>query len=384
MLPVADSRSPLHLTYSLMLFGFATISASRVALSLFALELGASASTVGLLVGALYVFPMLISWPVGRYGDRVGSRIPLMIGAASGVCALMIPYFVREIPALFAASILLGVTFTMFNTLLPNIVGLVGRPEEHARNFSNASLVGSFTLFIGPLLAGVAIDLTTHATAFLCVTLLPLAAGVALVTWGGMLPVGTRHAAPGGGIREALSDASMLRILAASSLVQVGQDLYAFYIPLHGHRIGLSASAIGALLATLAVASFVVRTVLPRLVARFGEDRVLAVSFLVAAAGFGLAPFFTSFAVLLAVSFIFGLGMGCGQPITTMMLFSRAAPGRSGEILGLRQSVNHVLRVSAPMVFGFVASAFGLSSVFWLSALMMGGGGFLSRPKGTK
>jgi MFS family permease len=121
--------------------------------------------------------------------------------------------------------------------------------------------------------------------------------------------------------------------------------------------------------------------VLPRLVARFGDDRVLAASFLVAAAGFSLAPFFTSFAVLLAVSFIFGLGMGCGQPITTMMLFSRSAPGRSGEILGLRQSVNHVLRVSAPMVFGFVAAAFGLSSVFWLSAVMMGAGGALSAPQ---
>src|SRR5262245_4017713 len=132
---VAASRSALYLTYSLMLFGFATISASRVALSLFALQLGASASTVGLLIGALYVFPMLISWPIGRYGDRVGSRWPLMIGAACGVCALLIPFFIREIPALFVASLLLGVSFTMFNTLLPNIVGLVGRPEEHARNF---------------------------------------------------------------------------------------------------------------------------------------------------------------------------------------------------------------------------------------------------------
>jgi len=172
-----------------------------------------------------------------------------------------------------------------------------------------------------------------------------------------------------------------VRALATSSLVQVGQDLYQFYIPVYGYGIGLSASAIGALLAMLAAASFVVRIFLPWLVARFGDERVLGFSFYLSALGFALVPFFESVAVLAMVSFMFGLGMGCGQPITTMMLFSRAAPGRSGEILGLRQSVNHVLRVSAPMVFGFVASAFGLPSVFWLSALMMGSGGILSAPQ---
>ena len=139
----------------------------------------------------------------------------------------------------------------------------------------------------------------------------------------------------------------MLRILATSSLVQVGQDLYQFYIPVHGHGIGLSASAIGGLLATFAAASFVVRIFLPaagRALRRREECCAFVLSS--SAAGFGLAPFFESVAVLAVVSFIFGLGMGCGQPITTMLIFSRSARGRSGEILGLRQSVNNALRVS--------------------------------------
>ena len=94
-----------------------------------------------------------------------------------------------------------------------------------------------------------------------------------------------------------------------------------------------------------------------------------------------LIPFFGNVLALSVLSFIFGLGMGCGQPITTMLIFSRSAEGRSGETLGLRQSVNNVLRVSGPAVFGLVASAFGLPPVFWLSALMMGVGGLLARPK---
>ncbi len=364
-----------------MLCAFSSISSARVTLSLYALDLGASARAVGVLVGSLYVFPLLISWPVGRYADRMGSRWLLLFGAVCAGGAMLIPYFVRELAALYVAATLLGISFTLYNVLLPNVVGLLSQPHEHARNFSNASLVGSTTLFVGPLLAGIAIDLSGPANACLFLVMLSVAAGTALVAWGGMLPGGSRVTGPAGGVREILTNPGMLQILATSSLVQVGQDLYQFYIPVYGHGIGLSASAIGALLATFAAASFVVRFFLPRVVARFGEERVLAVSFYIAAVGFGLVPFFENAAVLAAVTFIFGIGMGCGQPITTMLIFGRTARGRSGEVLGLRQSVNNAMRVSAPAVFGFVATAFGLPAVFWLSALMMGGGGVLSRER---
>ena len=59
-----------------------------------------------------------------------------------------------------------------------------------------------------------------------------------------------------------------------------------------------------------------------------------------------------SYSAMTAVTFIFGLGMGCGQPITTMLIFGRTARGRSGEILGLRQSVNNAVRVAGPAAFG--------------------------------
>ena len=53
-------RQALYLTFALMLFGFVSISSARVALSLYALDLGASPATVGMVVATLYVFPLLI------------------------------------------------------------------------------------------------------------------------------------------------------------------------------------------------------------------------------------------------------------------------------------------------------------------------------------
>ncbi|MEA3154620.1 MAG: hypothetical protein QOK44_2209, partial [Betaproteobacteria bacterium] len=53
---------------------------SRVTLSLFALSLGASAATVGLLMSLLAVVPMIFAVSWGRYIDRVGVRMPMYVG----------------------------------------------------------------------------------------------------------------------------------------------------------------------------------------------------------------------------------------------------------------------------------------------------------------
>ena len=126
---LSASRTPLYLTFALMLFGFCSINSARVAFSLYALHLGASPTAVGLLIGAFYIFPVLLSWPVGRYSDRVGSRWMLLAGAGFGICAMVIPFFVRELAALFVAGILMGIAFTLYNVLLPNLVGLLSGPR---------------------------------------------------------------------------------------------------------------------------------------------------------------------------------------------------------------------------------------------------------------
>ena len=88
--------------------------------------------------------------------------------------------------------------------------------------------------------------------------------------------------------------------------------------------------------------------------------------------------------VLAAIAFVFGLGMGCGQPITMMMTFSNSATGRSGEVMGLRISVNHFTRVVGPLLFGSIGSAFGLPPVFWANALLLGSGALLSRSRAPR
>jgi MFS family permease len=167
--------------------------------------------------------------------------------------------------------------------------------------------------------------------------------------------------------------------MATSSLVITGIVLFQFYMPIYGHSLGLSASVIGVVLAIFPGAAFVVRMFLPRMIDLFGEEKLLAYAFFTGAAGLVLVPFFQSAWTLGLISFAFGIGMGCGQPITIMMTFSGSEKGRSGEALGLRITANHLARMIAPVVFGMIGAAFGVFPVFWGNALLLASGGLLSR-----
>lgn len=91
-----------------------------------------------------------------------------------------------------------------------------------------------------------------------------------------------------------------------------------------------------------------------------------------------LLPLFTSTVMLMLIAFVFGLGLGCGPPVTMMLTFAQSSSGRSGEALGLRLTVNHLARVIGPMMFGAIATGFGLFPVFWINALMLASGCMMS------
>jgi predicted MFS family arabinose efflux permease len=159
------------------------------------------------------------------------------------------------------------------------------------------------------------------------------------------------------------------------------QDLFQFYMPIYGHSVGLSASAIGVVLAMAGIAAFVVRTGLPAWVKRWGPDRVFNSSLLVSAVAFVVFPLFTDAFALAAIALVLGFGIGCAQPVTLMMIFSRAPEGRSGEALGMRVTINQITHIVVPVIFGSIGSAFGLAPVFFTNALFLAGGGLLIRAR---
>ena len=371
----------IYFAFALVLFTFLPVNGARVLLSLYALDLGAAPLAVGFLTATFSVFPMLLAVLSGKITDRVGARWPVLCGTVIVLCGMLVPYFLRGVPLLFVAAALNGFAFAFFSVSLQNLIGMMSPAQDRTHNFSIFSLMVASANFAGPLFAGFAIDHYGHATACLFAALLALIPMIMLAGWGGGLPGGTSGPRPAGGVRETLADPAVRKTLATGGLLMAGQDLFQTYMPVYGHGIGLSASAIGVVVGMFAAAAFVVPLVIKRLINRYSMERLLTYTLYLAAGTFLLMPFFKSATALAILAFIFGLAICLGQPIITMLMFSHSTEGRSGEALGLRITVNHLTRVVSPVVFGSIASALGVQPLFWISAILLGSGGAMTRPK---
>jgi MFS family permease len=373
----------IHAVLLIVVLNMTSFRASKMLVSLFAIDLHASQFLIGVLVALYSLFPVLLALHAGKLTDRLGVRLPMIIGSAGFAAALMIPFLFPVLASLYVSAVLVGVFHMMYNVAVQNLVGTLGGAEARARNFSNYSLAMAIGVFIGPLIAGYAIDHAGYAYGYLYVSFLPLIPALIMARARGMT-AGPRAKSEE---EKAVMSASLLAnpvlrsTLITSAIATTAQDLFQFYMPIYGHFVGLSASAIGLVVAMAGVSSFVVRAVLPAMVERWGVDRVFNGSLYLSSVAFLAFPLVSSAPMLSVLSLVLGFGMGCSQPVTLMLIFSRAPEGRSGEALGMRITINQFMHVTVPLLFGSLGTAFGVAPVFYINSLILAGGGWLNRER---
>lgn len=83
----------------------------------------------------------------------------------------------------------------------------------------------------------------------------------------------------------------------------------------------------------------------------------------------------------MVLSFILGMGLGIGQPLSISTTILSLPKNRVGEGLGLRLSVNRLTQVVGPITFGAVANLLGYSAVFWIVGGVIFFGSFKTKIK---
>ena len=373
---------PIYLiTFNTLLVQGAHIG-SRVVAALFALQLGATPFTIGLLIGVYAVFPLLLGVYSGRVSDRYGARRPMIAGILLVTIGLALPALQPTLPMLFGSAILVGTGFVFFNVSNQTLGGALGTPDERTRNFATLGLGYAGGHLVGPVVAGYTIDYLGYVPAYLFLIALTLAP-VVLIARDKRLDVGAgKPSSPRRNTLELLKAPLLRRSIIVSGLITTGWDLFGFYVPIYGHSIGLSASTIGNILGAFAVATFIVRALLPRLTQRYGIEPVLAAATFSAAVLFLPFPLTQYVPALFLLAFGIGLALGCSQPLTLNLAYNHSPQGRSGEVTGLRLTVNNIMHIGVPVAAGGLAAAIGVAPVFWTSAALLVVSGYLARKAG--
>ena len=193
-----------------------SLSANKIVLALFALELGASPFVVGMLTALFSLAAATLAVPVGRLADRYGARWLLVAGSVGSALGLFLPYVFPSLAMVLFAGALSGLSLVCYNVTTQNLTGLFSTPEHRARNFSNYSLTMSGGALIGPLVGGFLFDHVHHQTACLILSLVALGPLLMICTRRGPLEQGALQrpeakpsAASGGSTMALFKDAGI-------------------------------------------------------------------------------------------------------------------------------------------------------------------------------
>jgi MFS family permease len=368
-------KSELFRLISGQIFLHACMTGMRLATPLLALQQGYSAMAVGVLLALFSVTQVFMAIPAGKFTDRHGLKKPVrlsvLIACAGAGLAVVWPIF----PVLCIGALTTGGATGITVIALQRHVGRMASDANQLKEtFSWLAIGPAVSNFMGPFFAGVLID---HAgampadeggfrSAFIMLTLMPLVAWfwIRKVKEQPVAPVLPEHA--NNRVWDLLKDPMMRRLLLVNWLLSSCWDVHTFVVPVLGHERGLSASVVGSILGSFAVASAVIRVVLPWIARRLQEYRLLSGAMVCASLIFAAYPFFDSAMAMAICSICLGVVLGVVQPMIMSTLHQITPQHRQGEALGLRIMTVNASSVVMPLMFGAAGAVAGVSVVFWV------------------
>jgi MFS family permease len=351
-----------------------------------ALQQGYSTLAVGVLLALFSLTQVFMAIPAGRYTDRNGLKKPVRISVVIACTGAGLSIFWPIFPVLCMGALATGAATGFTVIALQRHVGRMSDdPNQLKETFSWLAIGPSVSNFIGPFFAGVLID---HAgampadaagfqAAFVMISLLPLLAWfwIRKVKEHALSPVLPEYA----NLRvwDLLKAPLMRRLLFVNWLLSSCWHVHTFVVPVLGHERGLSASVVGTILGSFAVASATIRVVLPWIARRLQEYRLLTGAMVCASIIFAIYPLFDTALAMGICSVCLGFVLGVVQPMIMSTLHQITPAHRQGEALGLRIMAVNASSVVMPLIFGAAGAVAGVSAVFWV----VGAGGASGAPQ---
>jgi len=369
---------------ALMMLVHLTLTGGRVAVLLTGIHLGMNTFDVGLLVAFFALLPMIFAVLAGRFLDRIGPFRPMRAGALLVFAGIFLPLVWQHWISLTIAAVCVGAGHMIFQLGIQGQLGL-GEAQQRLRNYSWLALALAISGFCGPLLSGLSIDHLGHRWAFGLLAISPLLALIVLIKIRATLATAPKMPdlidQPAG--KQRVVDLFKIRplkyTLGANLLLAGAWDTHMFLVPIYGVQRELSATTIGLILASFALATFLIRTVLPWIQRHASPWQLIHIAMITAGLNFLIYPFFSEVWLLMTLSFILGLSLGCTQPSILSLLQQHAPDGRKAEAFGVRMSLVNGTQVVLPIAFGAIGTALGVMPLFWATAAAVMAGSWFTR-----
>jgi DHA1 family tetracycline resistance protein-like MFS transporter len=339
----------------------------------------------GFLVAVFPVMQFFATPILGQLSDRYGRRPVLALslaGTAFGYALFAIGIILRNIPLLFAARALDGITGGNLSVAQASIAD-VTPPRDRTKNFGMIGAAFGVGFIIGPFLGGVLADPTvvswfSASTPFWFAAILATANTIQVLVQFDETNKHMRHFDVDftrgiGNIARAYAMPELRPIFLTTFFFNAG---FGFFISFFGvfliYRFGFNEARIGNFFAWVGICAIFTQLVTTRRVAaRFSEAQVLKVSLLGVSAVMLAYLASPSPVWLLAIVPLSSTFNGLSLANMSGLLSRSVAPQVQGEILGIGSSIQALANALPPLLGGFVAASFAPQAPVLAASLTM-------------
>ncbi|MFY9188763.1 MAG: MFS transporter [bacterium] len=335
---------------------------------------GAGTDTIGLIMAAYAVLPMVVSVPTGVICDRTGTRklfISSTVGIAVGSCSLLVSRSVNFLAASLAA---LGLFHVLQSVATQVTIAHSGDENIVYRNFAVYSFCSCVAHLIAPPLGGLLVREFGYGTLFAVSASLAV---LMLVFTPLMKEIEPRKSLPKVSnawevtrrsvqtlLHKPAFVISLLGIFGIIVLYSLRTSFYSVYFD----EANLSPPMIGLLLTVQGAAEMAIRPFTISWRNQFGPAPTLLVALAACAGSALLTPWFKSVGVLALVLGLGGVGYGLAHPITMGLASQAADDGERGLAMGLRMFANRLSGLVAPLFLGKMGNVFDIKAIFAAAA----------------
>ncbi len=362
---------------------FVNISAYTVMFAPFASSFGLSAAMVGTLIGISGLSRVFLDLPAGLVLDRIGRRIPALIGATIFSAGALILAISTDVYHLIIFQVLqgLGQMFTVVASIA--LVADSSPPGKSGRYMSLWQTGLSLGETVGPIVGGLLATIYNYRVAFwlnLVVSLAPMA----IFAFG--LPSKTRpERVPGGLWRDGWATIFRLlqnrRVLAGCFTSFASffayQAVRSTILPLYSTRgLFLSLASVGTLLTLSSIVNVMALIPSGVLSDKLGRGTMIVAGLslqAVSAVGYAVSG---DFLTLIFPSLIFGVGNALVGPSRIVIVTESAKPEERGMALGAYRTFQSLAFLFGPLAAGllieFVSFSAALGAIVAVCAVAAG------------
>lgn len=337
-------------------------------LPLFARQLGASPSMVGLVVGASTVTGIFLKMPAGLLSDQIG-RGPLLVAGA--VVFALVPggyLAVHSLAFLILMRVLHGSATAIFSPVASATVSDLAPATRRGSWLSTYATAQGAGQALGPVLAGYLLVGGRFDRAFIAAALIGLAVPVIVARWwpsphARVPPV--QWAAFKAGLLEVIRHRLVLVTSAAHAAQFVLNGALTAFVPLYGREVvGLTTAQLGWLFGAHTLTTLAVRPLIGSLSDRVGRRVVIVAGLLICSGAVWTIGTASTTGTLFAAIVVYAAGLATTTAATSAFITDVTRRARYGAAHGVFGTIFDVGDALGPIGAGVVLTTFGYPAMF--------------------